>query len=164
MLLYQQLKNQYFMIWNHTMYHHDMISAWWVGYDARMVYYCNESIWYQDKIYQYHMIYQCDMIYQYDMARQQWYDISVWHDTTAVWCDILSQTCVIGIMTFRCLTLRSVGPSVLRCFFLVVCFLTRQWGHIEEIAATSDFEQQKEWDIVKGKFLLAFNSQCYDTF
>ena len=54
------------------------ISAWhdisMVGYDARMVYYCNESIWYQDNVYQYYMMYQSDMVYQYDMTRQQ-YDI-----------------------------------------------------------------------------------------
>ena len=71
------------------------ISAWhdisMMGYDARMVYYCNESIWYQDNIYIY--IYISVL---YDVS--EWYDISVWHDTTAVWYDIPSQAWVAGII------------------------------------------------------------------
>ena len=35
---------------------------------------------------------------------------SVWHDTTAVWYNILSQPWVTGIMTFQCF-----DPSVFRC-------------------------------------------------
>ena len=67
------------------------ISAWhdigMMGYDARMVYYCNESIWYQDNIY---------ISVLYDAS--EWYDISVWHDTTAVWYIIPSQAWVAGII------------------------------------------------------------------
>ena len=91
------------------------------------------------------------------------YDKSVGHDTTAVWYDILSQTCVTGIMTFRCF-----DPSMCWPFgapvFRRMGFEQTICGHIEEIIATNDFEQQqKEWDIVKGKFLLAFSAQRYDT-
>ena len=77
------------------------------------------------------MMYQSDMVYQYDMTRQQY--------------DILSQAWVTGIMTFRCF-----HPSVCWPFgaqvFGVLAFgvFTRQCSHIEEIIATSDFEQQKE--------------------
>ena len=67
------------------------ISAWhdisMMGYDARMVYYCNESIWYQDNIY---------ISVLYDAS--EWYDISVWHDTTAVWYIIPSQAWVAAII------------------------------------------------------------------
>ena len=104
---------------------------------ARMVYYCNESIWYQDKIYQYYMMYQCDILYQYDITRQQWYDISVWHDTTAVWYTILFQNCVTGISTFVCwpcgvLALRRSGVRRLGFGFWpnnAVILKTLHWRH-----------------------------------
>ena len=73
------------------------ISAWhdisMMGYDAGMVYYCNESIWYQANIYIYISV-------LYDVS--EWYDISVWHDTTAVWYNSPSQAWVAGI----------IGPSL----------------------------------------------------
>ena len=80
-----------------------------------MTWYQHDRIWCQDGVYfQWeYMISRQDISALYDVSVR--YDISVWHDTTAVWYDILSQTCVTGIMTFRCLTLRCVGPSVLRC-------------------------------------------------
>ena len=151
------------------------ISSWhdinMMEYDARMVYYCNESIWYCDKIYQFYMIYRCDVIYQYDITRQQWYDnitrqqwydISEWHDTTAVWYDTLSQTCVTGIMTFLCFDPSLCWPFVAPVFGVSAfscCFFTRQCGHIEEIIATNDLEPQKSEILSRGSFssLLVLN-------
>ena len=160
------------------------ISSWhdisMMGYDARMVYYCNESIWYQDKIYQYYMMYQCDVIYQYDITRQQWYDdvtrqqwydISVWHATTAVWYDILSQTCVTGIMTFRCFDPSVCWPfgapvfgvSVVFFYYYHYYFYQTMWSYWRDFSYEW-FRTTKEWDIVKRKFLFVFSAQYYDTF
>ena len=63
-------------------YEHDMITACW----DMMVYYCNESKWYQDKIYQYYMMYQYDMIYQqYDMTPAViWYISMTWHESSMI--------------------------------------------------------------------------------
>ena len=101
-----------------------------MGYDARMVYYCNQSI-----------ISRQYISVLYDVSER--YDLSVWHDKTAVWYNIPSQACVAGIMTFRCF-----DPSVCWPFgapvFGVSAFgvFTKQCSHIEEIIATGDFEQQ----------------------
>ena len=88
-----------------------------MGYDAMIIYYCNESIWYQHKMYQYHMMHQCDMIYKYDITRQQWYDLSVWHDMTWQQYDILFclklgylVSWLFGVLTFQC-----IDPSMLLC-------------------------------------------------
>ena len=101
------------------------ISVWhdtgMMTYDARIVYYCNGSIWYQDEIYQYYMMYQCDMIYQLDMTRQQWYDISIWHDTTAVWYNIwnlcnwyhdFSVFWPFGVLALRCSGVRGFDQTI----------------------------------------------------
>ena len=111
-----------------------------MGYDARMVCYYTESIWYQDTIYQYYMMYQCDMINQY----------MTWHDSSMIWYSV-SNLCnwYHDFSVF--------DPSVFWPFGVPVfgiSALTRQCGRIEEIIAASDFEQQKEWDIVQEKFLL----------
>ena len=128
------------------------ISSWnirIIWYDTTqyisMTWYQHDGIWCQDGVllqWEY-MISRQYISVLYDVSER--YDIPVWHDTTAVWYNILSQAWVAGIVTFRCF-----DPSVCWPFgapvFGISAFgvFTRQCSHIEEIIATSDFEQQKE--------------------
>ena len=133
MILYQQLKYPYHMIWYHTIYQHGMISAWW---DV-MPGWCIIVM----RVYDIKTIY-ISIIW---CIRAIWYISMTWHDMTAVLYNIPSQAWVAGIMTFRCF-----DPSVCWSFgapvFSVSAFgvFTRQCSHIKEIIATNDFKQQKE--------------------
>ena len=140
MILYQQLAYQCYMIWYHIQY----ISLIWSAWLDMMPKWCIIIM----KVYDIKMRY---ISIKWCMSAI-WYISMTWHDSSMKrysvsnlcnWYQDFSVCWPFGVPVF--------GVSAFRV-------LTRQCWCIEDIAA-SYFEQQTEWDIVKGKFLFAFSAQ-----